>query len=246
MSVRRMILILAMFAFLLSAATFSQSAPPTGEGPPETIEEALLRHHIALTKESLVAALRNQDPEVRQLAAQKLASNGAIDTIPSMNEALSEERVPWNRANIAFALAQLGDKAGMVTLKSICEDAAMPAFTRIAAVQHLQWLHDDSCLTAVAEVLQFGEDSGSRIAAISLVSWGHHFSEGDSLRFFDLIVKALEDPAPGVRIEASSALGRLGNVSAIPSLQAALAKEHEMSIRLAIRRALQRLQKRMK
>jgi HEAT repeat protein len=55
------------------------------------------------------------------------------------------------------------------------------------------------------------------------------------------VVKALEDKDPSVRFSASDALGRLGNPSAIPYLESAIAKEQEETIRSQLQADLQTL-----
>src|SRR5260370_9412407 len=77
-----------------------------------TVAELLKRHNVELTQSALVGALRNPDPEVRYLAAQKLAEDKAVETIPQIMDALASEKVPLTRMNIAFALAQFGEETG--------------------------------------------------------------------------------------------------------------------------------------
>jgi len=232
----RVALISLVVTVLLSATTMPQV---WGDGQPETLEGALQRHHVALTKKALVSALRSPDEEVRRLAAQELAQDGASDAIPSIREALKAETLPLNQVNIAFSLAQLGDGTGLATLRGTCENPAAPGGIRMLAAQYMQNLHKQDCRKAVVQVLKFGDDSGSRIQALSLAL---DFPD-ESLEMFDLVVKALTDQDPGVRMTASSMLGRLGNVSAIPYLEEALAKEQNDGCVLEMRMDLQHLRK---
>jgi hypothetical protein len=58
----------------------------------------LEQRQIALTKESLVAALRNPDPEIRKLAAFKLLwEDHAFDTIPLVESALRVCSFSWEK-----------------------------------------------------------------------------------------------------------------------------------------------------
>jgi HEAT repeat protein len=212
------------------------------DGQPETAKHALQQRHIALTMTSLVAALRSPDAEVRELAAQVLAEDSEKDAIPAIIEALKSETVPRNQVNIAFFLAQLGDDTGLTTLRRFCEDTAKPGYIRMIAAQHMQDLHNDSCWNVVVDMLQSGNDPDARIQALSLVPSLDHLAGEDPSKVLDLIEKALHDQIPGVRTAASNTLGRLGNVSAIPYLRDALAKESDGSCRVVMQMALQRLQ----
>jgi HEAT repeat protein len=237
------------FAVLLVLASsvipkaFSQQGGLCCEGQAETIEQALQRHHVALTQKALVAALRNPDREVRTLAAQKLADDGAKDAIPSLIEALRAETVPLNRVNIATSLALLGDERGLATLKGICNDPGVSGYVRMDAARHVLDRHDDYCRDAVIRELQSGDDPDGLINAMHLTFRFARLSEDDSRRIFDLVVKALSDQTPGVRMAASNTLGRLGNVAAIPHLHEALAKEEVDGCRLEMQMDLERLQK---
>ena len=86
-----------------------------GQGPLPTFGELLKRHNIQLTQPALVDALRNTDPEVRDLAANKLAEDKAVETIPAIKDALASEKVPWTRMNIALALAEMGESSPLAS-----------------------------------------------------------------------------------------------------------------------------------
>lgn len=221
----------------------AQQRTQAKSGQPETAKVVLQRRHIALTQSGMVAALRSPDPEVRESAAQVLAENGAKDAIPSIVEALKAETVPANQVNIAFWLAQLGEEMGRASLKGTCDDPSKPRPIRMLAAINMRYLKDDYCLPAVVDALQSDDDPDSRMQALSLVPGFGHLSPEESQKLFDLVVKALEDQTPGVRMTASHTLGRLGNVSAMPHLQGALAKEDNETCRLQMQIDLQRLQK---
>jgi hypothetical protein len=128
------------------------AVPVNGRGP--TLAERLQQHNIALTTSALVAALRSSDTEVRELAALKLAEDGAKETIPSIEEALTAETAPRAKVNIAFALAQLGNQRGTSALAGTCHNAALKPGPRLLAAQYMLDLSSNACLTAVLDVLQ--------------------------------------------------------------------------------------------
>ena len=86
---------------ILAVALVGSQPISQDNGPGPTFGELLKRHNIELTQQGLVDALRNTDPEVRSLAAQKLAEDKAVETIPAIKDALARESVPWTRMNIA-------------------------------------------------------------------------------------------------------------------------------------------------
>src|ERR1700757_1227436 len=99
-----------LFAILLAMMFASKQSAPI-----PTFGELLRRHNIELTQSALIAALKNPDPDVRDLAAQKLAEDGATEATPAIIQALAAERVPWTRMNIALALAEMGESIGFDT-----------------------------------------------------------------------------------------------------------------------------------
>jgi HEAT repeat protein len=91
-------------------------------------------------------------------------------------------------------------------------------------------------------MLQSGSDPDARIQALYLVPSLNHLAGEEPAKVVDLIANgALHDQMPRVRMAASNTLGRLGDVSAIPYLRNALAKESDGACRIVMQTALQRL-----
>ena len=233
---------MALFFLLMGGfGAFSQQDSSNTTGHFATFQELLRQRHIELTKPALMDALRNSDPHVRYLAALTLAEDKATDTIPAITDALTSEKVPETRANIAFALAQIGEEKGFATLKSMCVDRDVPAYLRIYATGYLLDLGDENCLNAVFDVLQSGGSFGTRVSALSLLPRFQHVSEDDSRRIVGATLKALVDTSPALRIAASDTLARLGTVAAIPSLESSIAKERNEAVRSQMQTDLQSL-----
>src|SRR5579875_394704 len=124
-------------------------------GPIKTFEQALQEHHIALTREALVAALQNSDPEVRSLAAAKLLVNDhALDTVQSVTSALAAEENINAKINIAWALGQVANDAGFDALQSICDDKALYIGVRTNAARYMLDMNRASCIDTVIDALQ--------------------------------------------------------------------------------------------
>jgi HEAT repeat protein len=132
---------------------------------------------------------------------------------------------------------------GRETLKNMCDDVTKRGWDRMLAAEYMSQLHDDSCLPAIVQVLRSGRDADGQTQALYLVPSFQHLPEEDFQPLFGLVVKALEDPENGVRMAASFVLGQIGDVSAIPHLRKALAKEHDEGCRSTMQSVLQQLEK---
>jgi len=210
----------------------------------ETFAEFLKRHNIELTEAGLVAALKNPDPEVRDNAAAELAGEKVLTAIPAMKEAFAAEKDPGMQVNIAYAIAQMGDKDGSVALKRLCDTA--PASPRLKAALYMLRLNDESCLDAVMSILRAepGGDHAHVEAALSLVSSFHNLEPLDEQRLIALTVKLLADPSPSVRMTASQALEQVGDTDVVPSLKKAIADETDQVARSFMQAELQKLKAR--
>src|SRR5260370_37845053 len=99
-----------LFACALVVPCLGQDSLVTiGKGTLSTAAEILTQRHISLTKDSLVEALRNDDAQIRYLAAVQLAEDRVKDAIPAIIQALEVERTPQGKVYIANALAEMGD-----------------------------------------------------------------------------------------------------------------------------------------
>lgn len=242
MRIRSVSLSFAIVCAMLTSTICQDRTPPQmATGGPSSLGQLLKQRNVTLTKESLLNSLRNRDPEVRYLAAAKLAEDGAQDAIPAIKEALAAEKVPASRINIAFALAQLGDDVGIRILRTECEGDAVPAYLKARAITYLQDIHKEDCLNTALQMLQSQSDPESQILALSIIPGFKQISKQDSEKVFKLTVTALSNPTPTVRMNASIALGTLRNASAVPYLQTAIAREGDDVVRSTMESVLQEL-----
>jgi HEAT repeat protein len=82
---------------------------------------------------------------------------------------------------------------------------------------------------------------GDRVTAFELLVRFRNLTSEESQSLFDLVLHGLNDPAPFVRMGASSALATLGDRDAMPYLEAAIAQEEDANIRLVLDMNLKRL-----
>lgn len=222
----------------------SQESTRADGGPPAKVADVLTQHHIPLTKDALLSALHSDDPQIRELAASQLADEGYKDTIPAIVEALEAEHVPLAKVNIASSLAYLGDVRGIQALRQDCNDTSLPMAYRLTAVTYLvNYHHDESCWKTVVEGSQSRYSSGDRVQSLSLIPDFKKLSAERSAMFRALLLNGLHDEDPGVRIEAGDVLRTMGDVAAIPALEAAIAAETSPDVRSTMESELRGLQK---
>ncbi len=233
---------LTIAIFFLSSAMGLQSASSGGRMP--TFGELLRQHNIELTQAALVAALKNPEPAVRDLAAQQLAEDHVSTAIPNIVEALNSEQQPVTRMNIAFALAQLGEQLGFNTLEGNCSHENPSSRTRAQSAEYLLVLKHESsvCLNDMMELMR-SEDSGYAMQAASILPKFQHLSVDESQRVFGALSEALTSPNPSMRAEAANAIALLGKEEGIRELQKAIAAEKDETLRYELQLSLERLKK---
>jgi hypothetical protein len=172
------------------------------------------------------------------------------DAIPAIQQAAAEEKVPRARANIALALAMLGEQIGKIELKRMCADRGFAPEFRLYAVRYMFDLHSPDgpdCLAAAEEIVESKAiDFGDRISALELLPLFQNLSANESQRIFDLVLACLNDREPVVQMAASNALASLRNSAAIPYLEAAIAREREQGTRAVFEADLTKLRKNAK
>jgi len=218
---------------LAVALVGSQPISQNNGGPLPTFGDLLKRHNIQLTQPDLVDALRDTDPEVRYLAAHKLAEDKAVETIPAIKDSLASEKVPWTRMNIALALAQMGESIGFDTLEDNCKNKDTSGNIRARSAEYLLRFNRDSttCLSGVLDLLLKGGSNGDRMAAAELLPRYHNVSKEDSEKVFTGLVGTLHAAAPSVRMAAGRALADFGDTRGIAELGRAIGGEQDQLVR---------------
>jgi HEAT repeat protein len=120
-----------------------------------------------LTKEALLAALQDDDPSVRGLAASMLAAGGDQDAVPFIWVALSKETVRGNRVTLALAAARLGSKDAIMVLKAECGNTSDPEGIRMMAAGAALYVGSEDCLNNVVDVLRVRDDNQAVLQALS-------------------------------------------------------------------------------
>ncbi len=145
----------------------------------------------------------------------------------------------------ALALALLGDNKGIAMLQKACDDTHTPAHLRMYAAKYILDTKNGGCLSTVENFLLSAPDLGSRQLAFSEITRFQHVSDADAQKIFAALVTSLRDAEPQIRTGASGALAELGNQSAVPELQKAIAAENGDAVRSSMHSDLRKLQEKV-
>jgi len=208
-----------------------------------TPAELLTREHVPLTRPGLLSALGSDSANIRDLAAAELAVQHAKDAVPDIYGALIVEHVPAVRVNMAYSLAQLGDPRGRNSLRDDCTTRGLRMDLRLTAASYLAQLHDASCIDTIFEALQPNVSSDVQVQALSLIPEFAKLDERIASQLNALLLRSLSAGEASVRLEASDVIRNLGDRSAIPALEAAIAGESDDEVRAVMQASLETLRK---
>jgi len=179
----------------------------------------------------LVKALKDNNSEIRALAAEALGRIGDVNNFGSLSAALRDSDMSVKIA-AAGALGQIGDVRAVEPLVSVIlnyNDSRMEK-VYIAAVNALMKIGDTNVVRYFAVALSNNDIKVRRAAAKALGNLG-----GDDA--VDVLIKALADSDGDVRYNAIRSLGNIGNTRAVIPLIAAL-KDDVIYARAAAAEAL--------
>ncbi|MFQ4139925.1 NACHT domain-containing protein [Nodosilinea sp. PGN35] len=190
----------------------------------------LATSHSEAAIPGLLQAIKDQDSDIRGLAAEALGQLGSDAVIPALCQALEDQDfgVRWSAA---AALGQLGSDAAILVLRQALED--QDSRVRWSAAAALGQLESDRVIPALLQALE-DQDSGVRRRAVAALG------QLGSDRVIPALLQALEDQDSGVRKSAAAALGQLGSDTVIPNLFRAL-KDADSDVRIRVTAALEQL-----
>jgi hypothetical protein len=233
---------------LLLGSAVAQYPGKANNVPLARLAELLQSHGIEVTQQSLTAALHNSDPEVRSLAARKLAEDHIFDAIPQIEVALTGESVPRTRIGMSLALRDLGDPKGNESLRSMCDDPSLKIASVIELVQtlHLIAVSANACAPVVFASLSRRDAVDYRADILALLPGMYRDLPKDQA---DHAVHVLEgfllnkDQQPAVHLQASHALVEIGLHSSSAAIRTALSRETDPAIRSRYQEDLNTLEK---
>ena len=239
-------------AFLLAIGPVAAQEVQAGSGALTSGADALRAHGISLSEPSLIAALGNADPEIRELAAFKLAEDHDLDAVPYLEFALSVEDVPEAAVDIADALLSLHDPKGLEYLQETCIDAPQPInlIVRIAQFLDMGGESTAACADAILNFLDAHTDPAWRFQVSpvlpDLYRWASPAQAGHMTR---ILQNMLADPSAEVRILAGDQFLRIGllspanALSSANALREAAAKEKNPLVKAKLQDFLNQIEK---
>lgn len=172
---------------------------------------------------TLISALgHHPNPRVRHACAQALARLGDPDSIPALIQALLADPDPITRSSTSGALARMGEDA-VPALLEVIASSVYPDTQKGQAIWAL------SCLgTEAAPQLYKAFESDVADVRCAVVGAIATLAKNDPQRVHNpsdiqsptltILLQAIVDPEPTVRIEAASGLGKLADFNATPYL----------------------------
>lgn len=207
------------------------------------------KYHTPLTKDALVAALRDDLPVVRGAAAARLAFSGEKDTVPFILAALSVES-GTNKILLASSAAELGAQEGFAALRGMCRDSGWSSIDRMQAANMMVALHNEDCLADVLNVLRSHDNYDAvndpvndavNIAVYVLLQHKHIPAE-ELPEVRGLAQVFLKSANHSIRGGSSDILEKYGDSLSAEHLRVALAIEQDEAVRKGMAAALRALE----
>src|SRR5579864_3490338 len=203
------------------------------------------KYHTPLTKDALVAALRDNLPDVRGAAAARLAFSGEKDTVPSILAALAIESSS-TKILLASSAAELGAQEGFAALRGMCRDSGWSSIHRMEAANMMVGLNNEDCLADVLNVLR-SNDSNDAVndpanMAVYVLLRHKHIPAEELPAIRGLAQVFLRSKSPSIRGGASDLLEKYGDSLSAEHLRGALAVEQVEAVRKGMADALRALE----
>jgi HEAT repeat protein len=223
---------LLMFASLL--AMFCTTA--YGDKRLPTHEEVLEGAGIAVTPDALIAALRNEDGNVRQSAAATLGERRVFAAIPALAEVLTDEYV-YARIAAAGALLRLDDTTGVAVLDRLIADG--DAHTAVAAAQAFAAVNDSRGLDPLIARLAATKEAMDRMVVVRAIAGFRRFAELEPKIRTALLGALRKDDNSNVRMAATEELSEMSGAEVQAALAEAAQRDADPGVRAVARAALE-------
>jgi len=211
-------------------------------------------------KELIKRLESTQDPVLRRGLCEELGRIRDKKATPALIEALNDEDFGV-RMNACDALGNIGDEKATPKLIELFKDKHNQV--KISAILALGSIRDVEGVAPLIKILEEGNDSRVRLAAIQVLGklgdkravlvLSNTFTDSDVVirrasvkslgeiraeESFSSLIDALSDGDMDVRQNAAESLGNLGNKKAIKPLNKRLKREKDLMAKVVISRAL--------
>lgn len=178
----------------------------------------------------LIAALNDQNHQVRSNAARALGKLSDVRSVESLITALNDPD-PRIRGNIGRALREMGDIAVPALINALQNQES--ATIRHVVARELREIGDTRTLQPFIIALKDEDENVRREASVAL-------GRLKDTQAVEPLINALQDDAPSVRRSAAMALGTLGDSRSIDALFLLL-KDEDRLVRQSAKSALKRI-----
>jgi len=185
----------------------------------------------AQVADTLIAALKDADPRIREAAAQMLPMSDNNRKAADALAPLLQDGDMRVRIAAASSLENINDPRGLDALIAILQDAKTDVEMRVRAAGTLIAFHDPRVVEACLPLMK---DANAHLRAAAACS----LSQQQGPKVLEALLDAVKDADPLVRSAAAQGLGNRNDPRATAALQVLL-KEGNESVRQAAMRALQ-------
>jgi hypothetical protein len=219
------------------ALRFAQDFQVVSNFPPTTLADALRAKGISdFSEPSLIATLTNSDPQVRIIAAMKLAEDHDDDSAPAVESALYREQNLSAQIGLSQALWSLHDEKGLAHLHAMCTNPSLGLMILISVVDALSLSRSPAGVCAetfFAAMVQSKEAGEVAMGAGRLARIYPDANPEQARRIVTALQSLLADSKqePTVRMAASGGLSEIGTPECAQAIRGAIAHEQNPDVR---------------
>ena len=228
-------------AVQLTAQT--STPPPNVKFERKTSREALLEKGISVDGQSLVIALKNSDPEIRGLAAMRLATDHIVMSSADLKTALLAETNVQASVRMAGSLFQLSPADGEPYVVSLCQNVTLSPIANISAARVLSDLDPTTSANSCGPTLEHlvndssvSPDDAANALSI-LTDLRTKLSEDFKQRVRKASIQLLTSKEFSLRAASIRWLGRDGSPEALSALSRATSTESNPALQTMMRHA---------
>ncbi len=242
-------------ALLIFSVAAGAAFPQDVQGSPQitsrmiSLAEVLSSHGVTdLSEQSLISTLTNSNPQVRSVAAMKLAEDHHDDAAPAVESALSREQDLNAQIGLSEALWGLHSEKGIAHLRAMCTNSSLKLATLIAVVDALRLTHSRAgvCAETFFAAIGSAKEPGDIAMGETRLSAIYCDSTPEEARRIMTTLKLYltnRKQEAQIRLEASQALADIGTSESEEAIRAAISQEQNPDYRMFFEATLKGLER---
>lgn len=192
----------------------------------------------SLVDEVLRDALQDRDQRVQVAAINAIAKRRTISAYGLLDNLFEKSSNYFVRAAIVKAIAELRGKSAMSFIEKALTLSSDQEVIRISALEALEKIDSSKAYEFAVRFSRYGMPPSLRLQAIRAISR----LEPSKEETINLLKKYASDPYIWARMVAITSLGKIGNSSVIPLLQAREKEEVDGRLKEAARQAIRTIE----